>query len=304
MQQFRTHPFKARPMIALHSGSSKGINKVSKRRLTTPQPFKLSTDERATHTRPLEGSPGKVEMELQECKKQFKATPLPDFTKKPSPPRELVKRPVTTPEPFHFAVDLKSKHPSDKKKKPSTYRFKAKPLPKSTFSPSPTRTSPTSSSRAGTTKPLAPNLSVNARAEKRRAAHDEFERHAERVQREKAEKMQNAKREKAEKMMFRSDISPPVQPEPFNLQTDKRHEMHQKELDRRLKEEEEEMQRQKFHAREYQEPPPPMKIRKSSKSPTSPQPFHFHQKKSQSEEEDVNERFFEPSEPGEIFATT
>lgn len=112
MEYFENHPFKATPILTELPNSGRGlagVPKVTKKKLTVPRPFRLSTEARGFHSKvhevpshdepvPIESSktrtramsgfkgfnrgsavsPG-IGVDEDECKKQFHARPMPDF---------------------------------------------------------------------------------------------------------------------------------------------------------------------------------------------------------------------------------
>ena len=132
---FRSHPYKANEK-ALHTGSSVGIERVRKRTLTKPKPFNLSGASPAT--RGKNGDESKKEQEdedARQMKKQFVARPYPkSFSPKPKITADT-KRTPTVPEPFKFSVGTSSTKTKSSRtgQTPSPRKFKARPLPKTTF---------------------------------------------------------------------------------------------------------------------------------------------------------------------------
>eukprot|EP00797_Seminavis_robusta_P020291 Sro30_g019410.2 (808) ;mRNA; f:15794-18217 len=122
MNEFLNNPFRAKPKSGpgLHTGSSAGLSKVSKRSLTKPMPFKLSSSKKSSPPRPLSTSNVNA----------FRNTPEKNVKAFRNTPEK--KRTVTSPQPFSFAVDMKSKTRGQGKRN-SPGGFKARPLPKTTF---------------------------------------------------------------------------------------------------------------------------------------------------------------------------
>lgn len=195
--------YKAQPLKAssnpnnLHTGSSAGLSKVSKRHLTKPKPFNLTTSSKSN----VEGG---------------------------------------------FAVDLVSRNGSRSgmlkgasSEKPR--RFKARPVPKTTFSPS---------------------IPVH------QLASPSGDTTASRLQKDDKEQVVAKKQ-----IVPREQTKVPREVKPFELESIRRHEARQKQLEMKHKQEQEEARKKaQFHAREYKALPSPQPIH-STKPPTTPQPF-------------------------------
>lgn len=130
---FRSHPYKANDGKALHTGSSTGLTKIRKRNLTKPAPFKLSGSG-GTHTTTKKengeenNDPG---TQAGDRKKQFRARAMPKFSGGGTATKNSRARAAAVPQPFNFAVDMKSKSPSAASSHRSPRGFKARPAPKS-----------------------------------------------------------------------------------------------------------------------------------------------------------------------------
>lgn len=117
-------PFKATPMpqfsSTLHALESPPRLKPS---TTKPEPFHFHSDERAAHHKKPEPSVDKEALDLEECKKKFKARPMPEEFKRQ---REAVDDTTSD-------ASLTKSITSQREKDSEHWSFKARPLPKSTY---------------------------------------------------------------------------------------------------------------------------------------------------------------------------
>jgi hypothetical protein len=259
MEHYRSHPFKANPKANLHTGSSAGLMKVPKRRLTTPEPFNLSLASRPAKAVDSEATQSsKDAADLEECKKKFRARPLPSFSSPPAvsnKPEPKTKRSVTKPEPFnlHFAGDLKTKHGEPSPRKPGsskTPKFKARPVPKTTFenpaipvqhvSSSPNTGEP--SKPRSTTKPAPFHLQTDRRHE---AHKKQLEQRLKSEEEERKRQMFHARPYKMSPapQSTLGTQSKATRPEPFKLQSVQRHEAFQELFEQKVAAEEEEFKK-------------------------------------------------------------
>ena len=138
MEYFKSHPFKANPVILNDAiPASKPTKPQAARQLTTPSPFQFRTDRRLEDSarRRKESALNRDVEDLGATSIQlFKARPMPKYNNKTTPltgTRPTKHRPVTTPEPFHFRTTKRhSKTPQEKQPEESTdLSFKARPMP-------------------------------------------------------------------------------------------------------------------------------------------------------------------------------
>jgi hypothetical protein len=125
IEYYKSHPFKANPVQMQDLSTPPVPRKKSDRRLTTPEPFHLSNDDRAEQ---MQYQDGKIE--------HFRARPMPDFsaTKKipltgKTPKTE--KKKLTHPQPFNFhTVDRASSSvQSHSEPEGDNVQFRARPVP-------------------------------------------------------------------------------------------------------------------------------------------------------------------------------
>jgi hypothetical protein len=263
MQYNNSHPFKATPVgTQYHPAPPKG---GSKRRATMPAPFTLRTEVRGATAKPPVGSLDPEQDDIAELAKQFHARPMPRFS-----------RPTSLP-----ASESKS-HAEDERMNPDdielSKRFRAKPAPKSTYEYHPPPKSPQPDHSWCSN---APTLATSDRIERRLAAAETFNLHAERLSLLRQHEQRMRKREKHQKEMTRAATTPLAKAnknvEPFALASAVRHEHYQKQLEGKRREEEAKRRHEMtFQARSFNSRPPPQqqKIR-SDKGPTQPEPFQM-----------------------------
>jgi hypothetical protein len=288
MKEFNSRPFKAQPVprAVVKRRSARPLPpKAPNRSLTEPVPFHFRVDTRAAAAKPPQGSPDKEQDDLEECKKQFHARPMPKL--KRHAPREPVDRQVTTPKPFNLATERRgaAAHvvaPSEDEVELKK-QFHARPLPQSMY------VSPAVNPRKLTTQPQLstpasavagpPKLATSSRTERREAARLESIKNAERKAKEKQAMALRKQREKHHEEMVKASIRSPLamkSMQPFHLLSESRHEAYQNQLaEQRLHEEQENRRRMSFHAK----PLPklsPAAIKVQSEHPrTEPRPFQL-----------------------------
>ena len=153
LERIRSHQFKALPMpsssvVEAPPAKTGSTKKRETTKLTAPQPFHFKSDERAAaHTKPIEVPPDKEELDLEECKKKFKARPMPRFSESTksveNDDKMTTKKKITELRPFHFATDeraeqqhspdLPNKRPGEEADEGVAHSFRARALPKSTY---------------------------------------------------------------------------------------------------------------------------------------------------------------------------
>jgi hypothetical protein len=280
MEYYKAHPFKAAPIGAVpETGPSKPI---PKRRLTQPAPFHFLSEDRATHSKPPIGSPDPEAKDLEECKKQFHARPLPRMSlNRPPPRKESAPRTITTPKPFSFSTEKRAAaqsepHGPSADEVEMSKQFHARPLPQSTY------TGPKKQTRLAASKPVAtprhytgpPKLATSARTEPREAARLASLRNAEEMARQRERLALQRKREKHQEDMAKACLtSPPANIEPFHLESEARHKAYQQYRAEQLEAEEEERKRTMlFTAKPLRLSDPPKPVR-SNRPATTPRPF-------------------------------
>jgi hypothetical protein len=279
MEYYKSHPFKAAPIMVKEPPPPKPASKPVKRRLTTPKPFSLRSDTRAVE---------KVSTDDRECEdikemKQFKfqARPMPSFTQATKLQETRAKasaKTLTQPKPFQLTSSSRATRTATHAEEEAKPKFHARPVPKSTYQLKPLAhiKSPSVSP-----EPHAPRLSTSTRTEKRKAAEEASSRRVEALALEREKKIKDRQRGILQEALKKADLLTPRSKkatlvEPFQLKSDVRHEKYQKELEEKLQQEEaERLDQMDFHARPLKpSPPPPEKVH-SSKSPTQPEPFHM-----------------------------
>lgn len=140
MEEFRQHPFKARPVpqdLLESKGGDIGVHRVSVAKVTTPQPFHLHTSIRGSNSS-CHTTSTTEERELEECLYQFQARPMPDLTHRPPKVPMMEKRVLTTPQPFQLSnlshsVGKSTPLSSEERELEECAKlFRAKPMPPST----------------------------------------------------------------------------------------------------------------------------------------------------------------------------
>lgn len=281
MEYYKEHPFKAAPVgsgvsEAAHTGPTKP---APKRRLTQPVPFHFRADERAAHAKPPVGSPDPEAKDLEECKKQFHARPLPRTLSKPPLRKEVAPRALTTPKPFNFSTDRRihtEPHGPTADDIEMSKQFHARPMPKTTYVGPGARSAASKSVATPTPRKYAgpPKLATSARAEPREASRMASQKNAEQLAKQKEQLALKRKREKHQEDMAKACLtSPTPNIEPFHLHSEARHEAYQKQLAEQLAQKEEEAKkRMLFTAKPLRlsDPPPPIH---SDRPATTPRPF-------------------------------
>jgi hypothetical protein len=280
MGYYKAHPFKAAPIGGVpETGPSKPI---PKRRLTQPAPFHFRSEDRATHSKPPIGSPDPEAKDLEECKKQFHARPLPRMSlNRPPPRKEPAPRTITTPRPFSFSTEKRAAaqsepHGPSADEVEMSKQFHARPLPQSTYTDPKKQTRSAPSKAVATPRHYAgpPKLATSARTEPREAARLASLRNAEEMAKQRERLALQRKREKHQEDMAKACLtSPPANIEPFHLQSEARHKAYQQHLAEQLEAEEEERKRTMlFTAKPLRLSDPPKPIR-SNRPATTPRPF-------------------------------
>jgi hypothetical protein len=281
MEYYKSHPFKAAPIMAKEP-PPKPVSKPVNRRLTIPKPFSLRSDVRAGKTPPV-STDNRESEEVKEMKEfKFQARPMPSFSQPTKLPEARVKpsaKTVTQPKPFQLSsgsrVTRTSTHAEEEEPKQG---FHARPVPKSTYQYQPQariKSPPTSP------KAHAPTLFTSTRTERRKAAEEASHRRTKALALEREKKLKDRQREKLQEALKKADLLTPrlkktTLVEPFQLNSDVRHEKYQKELEEKLQQEEaERLHQMDFHARPLKPSPPPLEKVHCSKSPTQPEPFHM-----------------------------
>jgi hypothetical protein len=130
IEYYKSHPFKANPLTMQELGTPSVSRKKSNFRITTPEPFHLSGDDRAeqSHEGHDEHQGDKIE--------QFRARPMPDFSATKKIPLtgmtpNTEKKKLTQPQPFHFhSVDrVSSSEQSPSEPEGENVQFRARPVP-------------------------------------------------------------------------------------------------------------------------------------------------------------------------------
>ena len=291
MDYYEAHPFKA-SKVRISLSSSNGqtvIPTAKKRKFTIPEPFQLKGDDRVSLSNP---APIPTDLyrslsDLEECKKQFQARPLPDLSRR-SPLKTDINqaKAVTTPEPFRLAAEgRKPKEPCEptQDEKEMEKQFRALPLPRSTFASPPQRRIgngiPTTiiASEYLTFQP--PKLATSARTEKRVASKEASRKNTELVLKQRDRMRLRKQHEKHMKEIASGTLySPmtPTNPEPFQLSSLIRHENFQRRLEEQRQQELIlEKRKRSFLARPVRATPPPQKI-ESQKPLTQPEPFRLN----------------------------
>lgn len=283
MEYYNSHPFKAAPVGVTETAKTGPPKQLPKRNLTQPVPFHFRSDDRAAHYKPPAGSPDPEAKDLEECKKQFHARPLPRSLQNPPPSRKeaAAPRPLTTPKPFSLSTDkraAKSEPPGPTADEIElSKQFHARKAPKTTY------VGPKSRSRTEVSKSTAtparhyagpPKLATSARAEPREASRMASQKNAEQLARQKEQLALRKQREKHQEDMAKATLtSPPPNIEPFHLQSEARHEAYQQHLAEQLAQEEEEAkQKMLFTAKPLRLSDPPSPIH-SNRPATTPRPF-------------------------------
>ena len=245
MDYYKSHPFKAAPVMQEDPKPLAPKAAPVRRKLTSPRPFQFQTDKRA------ELEPHAAAREEETFK--FQARPMPNFNQpstKAAPARTA--RKLTKPQPFRLTTESKvaSNRKPEPVEPPVNTAFHARPLPKSTYEPPTMPAKPISPP----SKAQAPKFSTEGRAEKRHELEEASFRRAETLAAERTEKKKVRQREQLQEAMEKAELTTPTknrhtEVQPFAFSSDARHEKHQRELEERLRREEEERLRQsQFHA--------------------------------------------------------
>ena len=279
MKYFKTHPFKAAPVGACAVAEvDPARNRFRGDVLRSLFHFISVPMIRAVHAKAPIGYPDPEAKDLEECKKQFHARPMPRLTYKPPPRKEPIQRPVTTPKPFNLSSDKRAtqsepRHGLNADDVELSKQFHARPVPQTTYA------GPKSKSRTvsvATPRKYAgpPNLATSDRKEPREAARLASEKNAEEMAKQRQALALRKKREKHQEDMAKASLkSPPPNIEPFHLQSEARHEAYRQHLAEQLAKEEEEMKRQMlFRAKPVRLSDPPTRIH-SDRPATTPRPF-------------------------------
>jgi hypothetical protein len=171
MEYYKSHPFKAAPIMA-QEPPPKPASKPVNRRLTTPKPFSLRSNTRVVKKEPPVSTNDRESEEIKEMKEfKFQARPMPSFTQ-PTKPQEARVKPsaktVTQPKPFQLSSGSRVARTSTQTEVEEPKQgFHARPVPKSTyqFQPQARIKSPPTSPEAH-----AFTLSTSTRTEYRKAA--------------------------------------------------------------------------------------------------------------------------------------
>jgi Targeting protein for Xklp2 (TPX2) domain len=293
MDYYNSHPFKAsqvRLSMSSNKGQGVGIPKVEKRRVTMPEPFHLKSEVRASksNSAPVPTEEERAIADLEECKKQFQARPLPNLSfRSPSKSEAFRPKAVTTPEPFRLMSEerrakVEPPQPTEDDKEMEK-QFKARPLPISTFiAPPPRRTAdgiPLTIITKEQSNILPPKLATSDRTEKREAAKEASRQNAEIVAKQKERMRVRKQHEKHLEDMANAKLCSPTTPtqaEPFQLSSTIRHESCQRRLEEKRQEDlETEKRRRSFLARPMQLTPPPPPRVLTHKPVTQVQPFQL-----------------------------
>jgi len=291
MEYYNTHPFKASQMkISLSSSKGDvGVPKAKKRKLTIAEPFHLKCDQRATLSKASLAATEEYrsKVDLEECKKQFHARPLPDLSYRSNSNPEAVRpKVVTTPEPFRLATDERRLKAQPRQATPDEIemnkQFRAIPLPRSTFVGPPQRLNADGVPMTIVTKanPISqpPRLATSGRTEIRMASKEASRKNAEMITKQKERMKLRKQHEKHLQEMANAHMFSPTTPteaKPFQLSSTLRHGISQHRLEiKRQTELEAEKCLRSFHARPLKLTPPPQKIQ-SQRPLTSAQPFRL-----------------------------
>lgn len=295
MNYYNSHPFKAsqvRWSMSSTNGQGMGIPKVEKRRVTMPEPFHLKSAVRTSESNstrvPTEEERAKAD--LEECKKQFQARPLPNLTfRSPSKSEAFQLKTATTPEPFRLMSEerrakVEPPQPTEDDKEMKK-QFKARPLPISTFIAPPPRRTADGIPLTIITKeqsPIQPPKLATAdrsRIEKREAAKEVSRQNSEIVSKQKERMRLRKQHEKHLEDMANAKLCSPTTPtqaEPFRLSSTIRHESCRRRLEEKRQEDlETENRRRTFLARPMMLTPPPPPRVPTHKPLTRVQPFQL-----------------------------
>jgi hypothetical protein len=261
MDYYKAHPFKAQPVMMNDPIKPSGHQKPP-RVITVPAPFHLHTDDRAfLHKRTDESNPSE---NASKRTRQFQARPMPNFSRPALKPTlasiATSKKPPTNPRPFRLstgtrAIDSKrSSSPVESK----PIAFKARPLPKTTYAPSPTRVSSSVSSAEKYSHITPPHLETAVRSEIRQASNEVFNMHAEEFLKKKEieAKIRQQKIQIEEMVKLKDEQSAELQTQLNGVDDDQ-------------------ACITQFRARPYHASPPPTMKPRSGRKPTTPEPFQL-----------------------------
>ncbi|GAX11392.1 hypothetical protein FisN_22Lh066 [Fistulifera solaris] len=278
MNYYQSHPFKAAPIIKeLPRGKPKVIPPRNQRRSSVSVAPSLRAGSRV----PIAAHPPHASSKEDSENTQFKfqARPMPDFFRhSTSILKATNKKPQTQPIPFRLSPSLTSPGKTrDRSGEVSETKFRARPLPKSTYEYQP----PPKTPPRVTNDAKAPDLATAKRTIKHDAVIQLSRARAEALSAEKVELQEARKREQHTKALKKSEfashrIIPNIDNiKPFELQSTKRHELYLKQREeKKRREEEERLKHMEFHARSFHPSPAPSPIQ-SPRTPTQPEPFNI-----------------------------
>lgn len=272
------HQFHARPMPDLtYRPPRVHVDLV---RSTTPQPFRLATEERRGGPLALPDTDDDFEL-----RRQFKALPLPDLTYRP-PGQPIVPRHLTAPVPFRLETEARREADDAAPDRATTEemraveclrQFRARPMPDLTYQPTTTQ----ATRRPAVTEPEPFRLETEKRAD---LSTDDLDPSHVRARRNVLARMREKKKRAAERKneknapQARALHTPSLTvPEPFDLRCEARRELYES----RLKIAREEEDRLARRAREYKARPAPkvhqrpFTPRRSDKTLTEVEPFRL-----------------------------
>jgi len=267
--------------------------RIQQKSVTTPEPFNFVTKQK----KKIE-SPQKLNNDDIELSKKFSARPLPDLTYRP--PKRVsshVKKP-TCPVPFNLHTDLRHavKSPSRvAEKEENSFHFQAKPMPDLRYKPP---KAPKQDRTLTTPKPFRfQDRPTTPKSKRSQATEDDIELAkkfyarpipesskkstgsiARRNVLEKLKRMRSKKHTRKDADGSVSSVGSSLTvPKPFNLQTEIRREIHEANLQHRLKDEE----KLEHRLRQYKATPAPdfnrrpFTPKRSDKELTTPEPFQL-----------------------------
>ena len=144
IKEAQAKPFRARQIPASTRHVSSSAPRTAPRRPTVPKPFHLRSEGRALHHRPPEACPDHEVEGLEEIQHQFKARPMPNFAQPSFSNNARNQHPsskslTTTPKPFHLSAPRTSVVAKDINIREEERKFKARPIPSTTYTPLATR---------------------------------------------------------------------------------------------------------------------------------------------------------------------
>jgi hypothetical protein len=264
MDYYKAHPFKAQPVMMNDPVKPSGHQKPP-RVITVPTPFHLHTDDRAIlHKRADESDTSENSPKRT---RQFQARPMPNFSRpslQPVASNATDKKPPTNPRPFRLSTATRAVDPkrSSSPVASKSIPFKARPLPKTTYAPSPTKISSSVSSAEKYSHITPPHLETAVRSEIRQASNEVFNMHAEEFLKKKEMEAKIRQRERQIEDMAKSDA--------------KSGDARSTDLQEQLNGMDNEHPRiTQFRARPYHASPPPTMKPVSARKPTTPEPFQL-----------------------------